>query len=383
MDTLPKVVRDCFPGLPYEPNKSDWYWQLPNESEIWLGGLDDKERTEKILGKEYSTILLNECSQIQYAARNLAVTRLAQNCMYELGGVEKRLPLKMYYDQNPPSKSHWAYQLFYLARDPESKRPIADNENYVHLTMNPHDNMENLPAEYLDELSKLPARLRRRFLEGQYGDVAPGALWTEEGIEMSRVTDIELPEMQRIIIAIDPSGSDDDDNADNDEIGIIVGGLGTDGNGYVLEDLTYKAGPAKWGKTAVLAYDRHDADLIIGETNFGGEMVKFVIESAAALPERAGLRKPPFKKITASRGKVARAEPISALHEQGKIKFAGNFAALEGELCGFTTHGYVGDNSPNRGDAFVWLMSEIFPGIARQDTRAAKKRPMEVHAWSG
>lgn len=364
MDTLPKVMRSCFPQVPCNINKSDWFLPLPNGSEIWLGGIDDKERTEKILGKEFATILLNECSQIPYNSRNLVVTRLAQKCDYELEGEKRTLALKMYYDQNPPSKSHWAYQLFYLHRDPESKQPIPDAQEYRHMTMNPVDNRENLPADYITSLEKLPPRLKRRFLLGQYGDTAPDALWTEEIIERYRVESDELPRMLRIIVAIDPSGSGDEDNADNDEIGIIVVGLGIDGNAYVLEDCTVKAGPKIWGDVATSAYDRHMANLIVAETNFGGEMVKFVVQAA----------KPnvPFKKIVASRGKSVRAEPVSVLTEQGKVRFAGTFMQLEDELCGFTGRGYMGANSPNRADAFVWAMSEIFPGIARAEPKKSQ-----------
>lgn len=364
MDTLPKVMRSCFPQVPCNINKSDWFLPLPNGSEIWLGGIDDKERTEKILGKEFATILLNECSQIPYNSRNLVVTRLAQKCDYELEGEKRTLALKMYYDQNPPSKSHWAYQLFYLHRDPESKQVIADAENYRHMTMNPQDNKENLPSDYIASLEKLPPRLKRRFLLGQYGDTAPDALWTEEIIERYRVESDDLPRMLRIVVAIDPSGSGDEDNADNDEIGIIVVGLGIDGNAYVLEDCTVKAGPKIWGDVATSAYDRHMANLIVAETNFGGEMVKFVVQAA----------KPnvPFKKITASRGKSVRAEPVSVLTEQGKVRFAGTFMQLEDELCGFTSRGYMGNSSPNRADAFVWALSEIFPGIARAEPKKAQ-----------
>ena len=77
-DTFPRVMQTCFPGLEYDLSKSDWYATMPNGAEIWFGGLDDKERTEKILGTEFATIYLNECSQIQYSARNVATTRLAQ-----------------------------------------------------------------------------------------------------------------------------------------------------------------------------------------------------------------------------------------------------------------------------------------------------------------
>ncbi|EEF24142.1 conserved hypothetical protein [Ricinus communis] len=88
--------------------------------------------------------------------------------------------------------------------------------------------------------------------------------------------------MVRIVVSVDPSGaSDDEQNADNDEVGITVDGLGVDGNAYLLEDLTVKGGPSVWGKVAVLAYMRHEADVIVGETNFGGGMVKFVVQAAA------------------------------------------------------------------------------------------------------
>lgn len=363
MDTLPTVMAKCFPEVPYELNKSDWYVTLPNRSEVWLGGLDDKERTEKILGKEFATIYLNECSQIPWASRNLAVTRLAQNCPYILEGEEKVLALKMYYDCNPPSKSHWSYQVFYLKRDPETKRPLADPENYSQLTLNPQDNMANLPADYLKELANLPARLRRRFLEGAYGEVAPGALWTEEMIATARRDSDELPDMQRVVVAVDPSGCGDEDNTENDAIGIVVAGLGVDGYAYVLEDLTVKAGPKVWGNIVATAFDRHQADRIVAETNYGGEMVGFVVKAAKPTA--------PFKKITASRGKVVRAEPIASLTEQGKVRFAGTFPELEDELCSFTTNGYLGANSPNRADAFVWAMSELFPGVVK----GAEKKP--------
>mgnify|MGYP001593081695 FL=1 len=376
MDTLPKVMRTCFPQVPCNINKSDWFLPLPNGSEIWLGGIDDKERTEKILGKEFATILLNECSQIPYNSRNLIVTRLAQKCDYEIDGVRNTLALKMYYDQNPPSKSHWGYQLFYLHRDPDSKQMMGDAEcaQYARMTINPGDNLDNLPADYIDSLEKLPARLKRRFLLGQYGDTAPDALWTEEIIERWRANGDELPRMLRIIVAIDPSGSGDEDNADNDEIGIVVVGLGVDGNAYMLEDCTVKAGPKIWGDVATSAYDRHMANLIVAETNFGGEMVKFVV--------RASKPNVPFEKITASRGKSVRAEPVSVLHEQGKIRFVGTFPQLEDELCGFTSRGYMGTDSPNRADAFVWAVSKLFPGVAKvEQKKATPPAPIPI-AWN-
>ena len=348
----------CFPEIPYSINKADWVVTYPNGSEIWLGGLDDKERTEKILGKEYSTLYLNECSQIPLASRNLAVTRLAQKVADQDGN---QLKLKMYYDCNPPSKMHWVFQMFYGHKNPETKQVLQDPFNYQRLTLNPEHNRENLPADYITELERLPERLRKRFLLGEYGDAIAGALWTEEMIERYRADSGELPAMQRVVVAIDPSGAEDQDNAHNDAIGIVVAGIGLDGNGYVLEDLTCKAGPKVWGNIATTAYDRHQANLIVGEANYGGAMVEFVV--------RAAKPNVPYRKITASRGKAVRAEPISSLTEQGKIRFAGRFPELEDELCAFTTAGYVGTQSPNRADAFIWAFSELFPGIAQSQVK--------------
>lgn len=354
-DTFPRVMAQCFPDLKYEINKTDWFAQLWNGSQIWFGGLDDKERTEKILGNEYVTIFLNECSQIPWASRNIAVTRLAQKVEIKAEGGSGYLPLKMYYDENPPDKAHWTYRLFMQHVDPETKIALADQTQYASYQINPMDNRDNLPDGYLQTLRGLSARLQRRFLDGEFRDANPQALFPQEFLDKWRVLDGTLPDFQRIVVAVDPSGSGDTDNADNDAIGICVAALGTDGNGYFLEDLTLKAGPRTWGNVATTAFERHDADVVVGEANYGGEMVRHVIETSRP--------RTPYKEVRASRGKVVRAEPISSLCETGKIRLVGNFNELEDELSGFTTNGYVGEGSPNRADAFVWAFSELFPGI--------------------
>lgn len=373
LDTLPKVMKTCFPGVGYKLDHTDWVARLQNDSEIWIGGLDDKERTEKILGQEFATILLNECSQIGYDERNMAVTRLAQRVDCEIDGIKRPLRLKMLYDCNPPSMIHWTYQLWHKGIDPITKQPV-DRSEYASLLMNPRDNLENLPPDYIETLKHLPPYMRRRFLDGMYADATANALWSVEMIDRWRATDV-VPDMQRIVIAVDPSGADDDDAAAHDAIGIVVCGLGTDGNGYVLEDLTLSAGPAKWGTTATTAFERHDADLIVGETNFGGAMVGFVVRAA-----KPGV---PFKKVSASRGKVVRAEPIAALTEQGKIRFVGQFPELEEELCAFTTTGYTGGKSPNRADALVWGMTELFPGMTKPKSVIERARPVRYSQGSG
>src|SRR5262249_24675026 len=144
-DTLPKVMAMCYPGLMEKCHldKSDWFLKFPNGSEIWFGGLDDKQRTEKILGSEFATIYLNECSQIPWASRNMAMTRLAQNT---------QLRLKAYYDCNPPSEMHWTCRLFVNKLDPETRVPVRDRDAYDGMLLNPEGNKANLPKEYLDEL---------------------------------------------------------------------------------------------------------------------------------------------------------------------------------------------------------------------------------------
>ena len=355
MDTFPKVMRLCFPGIRYDLNKSDFYATFPNGSELWFGGLDDKDRTERILGNEYATIMFNECSQIPFGSRNVALTRLAQKVDQVVDGIRSPLPLKAYYDENPPDKGHWTYRMFIEGRDPESKEQLLRQELYAAMRLNPHDNVENLGTGYLETLEQLSGRYQRRFLYGEFRDAAPNALFTDEIIDRWRVMDGNVPELIRVVVAVDPSGSDDTDNIDNDAIGIVVAGLGLDGVCYVLEDLTCKAGPATWGRVATGAFDRHGANTVVGEVNYGGAMVAHVIRTA-----RPGT---PFQKVTASRGKVVRADPVAALCDTGKVRLVGRMAELEDELYAFTTHGFIGDRSPNRADAMIWAVSALLPKL--------------------
>lgn len=374
LDTFPKVMELAFPGVKYRLDKTDWYAEFDNGSQIWFGGLDDKERTEKILGQEHATIYLNECSQIPQGSRDVAVTRLAQRVNQVIEGQEDRpLKTRMYYDCNPPSKVHWTYKLFVEKRDPETKQALPRPDDYAFFQINPEDNKENLSDGYLDTLKSLSGRLQKRFLRGEFADATPNQLFKEEDIERWRVLDGVIPDMVRIVVAVDPSGSGDIDTADNDAIGIVVAGLGTDGNAYLLEDNTVKAGPATWGNVAVTAYERRQADCIVGEVNYGGAMVEHTIQTAR---REQGQRKAPYKMVTATRGKVVRAEPISALYEQGKVRHVGYFAPLEDELMAFSTVGYIGDRSPNRADALIWAITELFPGVV---AGPKKERKPAIH----
>lgn len=350
--TLFYVMENCFPPEVAQRsgfNKQDGFLQLPNGSEVWFGGLDDKERAEKILGNEYATVYFNESSQIPWASHNIAITRLAQTTA---------LRQKAYYDCNPPPETHWLHRLFIEKRDPDTKRPLARPDDYVSMLINPEDNRANLDPAYLESLQSLPERQRKRFYEGQFGDAGEAALWTSELIDQQRILDAsKLPTFTRIVVAVDPSGADDIDDTAADEIGIGVAALGTDGNAYILEDLTMRGSPGEWGKTVTSAYDRHDADCIVGEANFGGAMVRHVIQTA-----KPGV---PYKEVTASRGKHIRAEPVAALFEQRKVWLVGRFQDLEDEMTAMTTAGYTGSKSPNRVDWMVWAITELFPKIIR------------------
>lgn len=168
LDTLPKVMKICFPELKYSINKTDYYLTLPNGSEIWVAGLDDDRRVEKILGKEFSTIFFNECSQLSYSSIQVALTRLAE---------KSDLKKKVYYDENPPSKKHWSYWLFVKKLDPIESEPLKNPDDYTSILMNPKDNLENIDEDYLNMLAKMPEKDRKRFLEGEFTDDSDGAAY--------------------------------------------------------------------------------------------------------------------------------------------------------------------------------------------------------------
>ena len=378
-DTWPKMLDLCFPGLRgrIKQDRTWWYDTLPNGSEIWWGGLDEKERVEKMLGQEHATLYLNECSQIAWASRGIAVTRLRQQVKCDSGpSAGSMLPLRFYYDCNPPTKGHWLYRLFHQLVDPETRKALPNPENYASMRLNPAGNAANLPAAYLAELQALAPHLRRRFWDGLYGDDNPNQLFAQSTFDSWRVT--EHPQLRRVVVAIDPSGADDD-HPEADEIGIVAVGLGVDENAYVLEDATMHGGPAAWGQRAARVAARWGADCVVGERNFGGAMVKFTIQTTQAT-EGVMTR---YKEVVASRGKHVRAEPLSALYEQGRVRHVGSLDQLESEMEGFSTTGYKGDGSPNRGDAAVFALTELFPAIANKSTPTlASKQPDPMGGYS-
>lgn len=336
MDTLPKIL-DLL-EIPYELNKSDWVFTLPNGSEIWLGGLDDKERVEKILGREYSTIYINEASQVSYHAYQTALTRLAEN---------SGLTPRVFIDCNPPEKSHWLFALFILGKDPLNRNlPIPNPGNYSYLNINPVDNISNLPKGYIEEtLEGLDERSKARFRDGIWLDKRHGSLWSYDLIASSRVD--RAPSLRRIVVAIDPAVTS---NQDSDETGIVVAGIsdGVDGDVYILSDSSLVGTPHEWASKAIEAYRKYNADRIVAEINQGGDLVESVLRTID--------RTVPYRQVRATRGKLLRAEPVAALYEKSKVHHVGTFRELETQMCEWTPDA---QKSPDRLDALVWAVTEL------------------------
>lgn len=355
LDTWPKMMGLAFPDVAYKMNKSDQYITLPDGSEVWFTGLDDKERVDKILGKEFATIYVNESSQVGYETIMTLRTRLAQNATCRDGST---LPLKAVYDLNPTGRQHWTYREFIDGVNPVDGRHLPmGSRAFVHL--NPADN-PHLPSDYIKELDELPDRQRQRFRDGKYLSELPDALWSVidrtaddgriiPGMDSLRVQ-VAPEKLKRIVVAVDPSGSD---GTKGDYQGIIVAGLGVDGHAYILADRSCRKSPEGWARVAVNAYEEFKADQIVAERNFGGEMVTGVIQAVSP--------NVPIRLVNASRGKIIRAEPVAAFYEKGRVHHVGAFPLLEEQMCMTTTDGYKGGGSPDRMDALVWAITELIP----------------------
>jgi predicted phage terminase large subunit-like protein len=214
------------------------------------------------------------------------------------------------------------------------------------------ENAENLAPQFLESIVSRYAgtRLGRQELDGELLTDTPGALWSASVLESMRVA--TAPPLQRIVVAVDPSGSGGEKA---DDAGIIVAGLGQDGQGYTLSDLSDRLAPTEWARRAIDAYRAHRADRLVAEVNYGGQMVTATI--AAVDPSV------PVKTITSSRGKVLRAEPIAAFFEQGRAHLVGSFPELEDQMTSFTSdYSRSRDGSPGRVDALVFALTELMLG---------------------
>lgn len=236
---------------------------------------------------------------------------------------------------------------------PALKGMIKDT-NVVVTRGTTYENLRNLSPTFQRQVVARyeGTRLGRQELQGEVLEFMPGALWTSQRIEELRVQ--APPSLSRIVVAIDPAVTAEEDS---DETGIVVAGVGycsclgmEEEHGFVLGDLSGRYSPDAWARRAIGAYSEAQADRIIGEVNNGGEMVEYTLRTVD--------RSVSYQAVHASRGKQARAEPIAALYEQGKVHHIGMFPQLEDQMCQWVP----GMASPDRMDALVWALTELMLG---------------------
>lgn len=244
----------------------------------------------------------------------------------------------------------WPRQLITTTPKPTVliKKLLADPA-FVVSKMRTQDNASNLASGFMAAIEKRYAgsRLGRQELNGELIEDRDGALWNRGLIDAC--FEKGHHDLERIIIAVDPPVTS---TKRSDACGIVVAGIDASGIGHVLEDASFApAPPAKWGRRVVCLFDQYRADSIVIEVNQGGDLVVGVLRS---LDQNL-----PVKAVHATRGKALRAEPVAALYEQGRVKHAARFAALEDEMCDFTSSGLSNGRSPDRVDALVWALTEL------------------------
>lgn len=233
-------------------------------------------------------------------------------------------------------------------------KAILKNPSTV-LTQAPTEaNRAYLAASFLEEVRARYAgtRTAREELDGVLLEEAEGALWTTAQLDAGRKP---APDgLSRIVVAVDPPVTG---HAGSDECGIVVAGVVSEGapaswQAYVLEDASVRAAsPAEWARAAIAAMDRHGADRLVAEVNQGGDLVETIVRQIDPLV--------PFRAVRAARGKTARAEPVAALYDQGRVHHVKGFDALEDQMCRMTVAGYEGQGSPDRVDALVWALTDL------------------------
>jgi phage terminase large subunit-like protein len=305
-------------GIIYEPSKRRLVW--PNGS---TGTLFSAEEPDRLRGHQFHWGLADELAAWRYPE------------------AWDMLMFGMRLGDNPQVA---------IATTPRPTRIIRDlmADEHCRVTRgSTYENRANLAPAFFDAILKKyeGTRLGRQEIEAEILDDVPGALWTRAILEANRVR--TAPVLYRIVVAIDPAITAKDDS---DETGIIVAGIDEQQQGYVLEDCTLRGSPDAWAQVAVDAYHRWHADSIVAEVNQGGDMVKYTLQTIPGAP--------PIKAVHAAKGKHTRAEPVSALYEQGNIHHVGMFAELEDQMCTWVP----GESSPDRMDALVWAFTELLVG---------------------
>lgn len=235
---------------------------------------------------------------------------------------------------------------------PLLKKILSDSKTIV-TTGSTIENSDNLASNFVEQITEKfeGTRLGRQELYAEVLDDNPGALWNRSVLDSTRVKLKDLPDLNRIVVAVDPPAT-----ATGDECGIVVAGRGTNGRLYVLDDVSLQGSPQEWAQEAVKAYKKWDADRVVAEVNQGGDMVETIIRSFD--------KNISYKAVRASKGKFARAEPVAALYEQGKVSHVGFFSKLEDQMCEYDPN--TAKKSPDRMDALVWALTEM--GLGSKNT---------------
>lgn len=304
-------------------NRSFGELRINNGSVIWADGADDGAL--RIQGRNLRGAWCDE----------VGLWRNWERAWHESLSFAVRLPPARIIVSGTPKRGHGLVEL--LVKDervPKSRLRTADN--LAHLAP---DAIVDLQARYAG------TSRGRQELEGEWLEDVDGALWERSAIEEGRRSRGQVPELVRVVVAVDPAVTSGE-NAD--ETGIVVCGLGSDGHGYMLADESCRLSPDRWARRAVRAYEHHRADRVVAEVNNGGDLVEVTL--------RAVDPSVPYRKLHASRGKRLRAEPVAALYEQGRVHHVGAFEELEDQLCGWTADART---SPDRMDALVWALTDL------------------------
>lgn len=322
----------------YEPSKGLITWPSGSQAFLYSG-----EEPDQLRGPQFHKAWVDEWAKYQYPVETMDNLEMALRLGDQPQMVITTTPRPL----------------------PMLKEKLIDPD--VILTKgHTNENRANLAKSYIKRVIKKyeGTRIGRQELNAEILDDVEGGLWTRQLIEDNRISrNARLPEMVRIAIAIDPATTNRSPETEgskaSNETGMIAGGKGTDGNVYIFHDLSGRFSPKTWASRAVRHYDKWEADAIVAERNNGGDLVESNIRT---VDDRVHIRT-----VWASRGKHVRAEPVASKHEQGKIKFVGQFPELEDQLIFYTPEGYEGVGSPDRGDAFVWLVWYLLLGAKSGD----------------
>lgn len=312
-------IRAQLPGVGIDLRRGDRSLAFPGGGEVRVKSADNPD---SLRGEGLDFAVLDECAYMKQEAWTEALRPALSD---RKGGA---------LFISTPRGLNWFRDLWLLGQLPEQ----SEWRSWSFKTV---DNPFIDPAEIEAARAILPSRVFRQEYEADFMEDAPGALWKRTWIDAGRV--LAAPELRRIVVGVDPSAS-----AAGDACGIVAVGEAGE-HLYPLEDATLQGSPEAWARAVVTLYHKLKADAIIAEANQGGEMVTAVLAQVE--------RNLPVRLVHATRGKAVRAEPVSAMYEQGRVHHVGNLVELENELCQWEPTG--SGASPNRLDALVWACTEL------------------------